>query len=301
MYLDDNYEILSRPELTNSLKNQMVAMGKALVCAKKTMSLEERKLLVMTLTKIKWNSGQNNLDIEIAKDEIQEAMEWSNVTLKCELRPMAKRLATHSWIEFGDSVIWEDGFLVTNARSTRNTVIITLNEKYRALLEELTKDKDFITIWANDVYKFNSIYAYLLYEDLRLHSDTRHTNWRTYSTKQLKELFGIPKTGKGSYMHKDVNGKLVFDRTNFEKKVLWVALKELSTSEMIDIKYFHECEASEKKPYAIYAKIKKNGYVAGYQFKYDILSRQKPTDKYIAAEAEDEQLDGQMSIDDYIN
>lgn len=281
LFLDGCHEITARPEAItcNSLENQMVAMGKALIRAKKSMSLEERKLLTMALTKIKWAKADNDLCVELSKIEIAEIMKWQldGSDRSTKVRKLANSLAEHSMIRIDgkDKDEWDDGFLITRINSRkRGSIFLYFGEQFRPLLENLTKDKDFVTIWANDIYGFNSIYAYLLFEDLRLHCDTRKTNWRTYTTKELKELFGIPEKGKGSYMRAKEKGG--FNRPQFEKKVLDVAVTEINQGEMIQIQPFIGMEAKKDKPNTynkLYAKIKKNGYVAGYQFKYVVKTK----------------------------
>ncbi len=296
LYLAENYKIVTRPITCNSLKNQMVAMGKALMRAKKAMSLEERKLLIMALTRIKWNKADNEIIVPISKVEVCEIMNWNvdSSDRSVKVRNLAKKLAKNSWIEIDgiDKDEWDDGFLVPRIHSTRGDIYIHFAEQFRPLLEDLTKNKDFVTIWANDIYGFKSIYAYLLFEDMRIHCDTQKTNWRTYSTKELKELFSIPKDGKGSYMHFDKKkDKYVFDRSNFEKYVLDVAIKEINQGYMIKILPFIGMEANCEKPNKLYAKIKKNGYIIGYQFKFYIHTRTVPTEEQQRAMIEDEQLE----------
>lgn len=305
LYLADNYEVVTRPIECNSLENQMVAMGKALVRAKKQMTLEERKLLIMALTKIKWSKKENPMEVVLSKIEVAEVLNWKYDASERSryIRKLAANLMRHSMIQIDgtDKDEWDDGFLVPRFRSTKGDVHIFFAEQFRPLLENLTKDKDFVTIWANDIYGFNSIYAYLLFEELRLHCDTSKTNWRTYSTKELKELFGIPKDGKGSYMHFDkAKGKDVFDRSNFEKYVLDVAIEEINRGQMLQIRPFIGMEATAEKPNKLYAKIKKNGFVTGYQFKYEVRTKIEPTEEQklnmAQSAAYEDQLPGQMRL-----
>ena len=280
LYADENYMVVPKPIQENSLQNQMVAMGRALVKAKKEMSIEERKLLVMAMTKINWTKSENNLVVGLSKLEIAEVMNWTvdSSDRSAKVRLLANRLAHHSWIEIDgkDKDSWQDGFLISGMHSTRGDLYIHFSEQYRPLLEDLTRDKDFVTIWANDIYGFKSVYSYLLFENLRMNCDTRQTNWRDLSTRQLKELFGIPKDGKGSYMHYDAKkGKSVFDRTNFEQKVLDVAVGEIhDKSQMVKILPFVGEEATPNKPNKMYEKIKRNGYVVAYRFKYIVNTNQ---------------------------
>ena len=66
---------------------------------------------------------------------------------------------------------------------------------------------------------------------------------RFYTTKQLKEIFGL---SKDDYCKKD--GK--FNRTEFEKKTIEVAIKEINQNTRMKVEY------------------KKNNRVANYQFNF---------------------------------
>lgn len=300
LYLSHGYQPNLVEEIyKNDLKGKMIAYGKALARASKQMSLEEFKVFVMALTKINWKKDENNLEIYIQKNDVKDALGWNydSSDLSYKLRLLIKNLLKHSMVSFDGETDeeWEEGFLVTNVKSTRGEICIKLNEYYRPLFEGLLQDKDYITIWANDVYGFKSVYSYLFFEELRLHCDTRTTNYREYSTKELKKMFGMPKDGKGSYMHFDkTKGKNVFDRTNFEKYVLDVICAEINNGSMIELFPQFEYDKDGKiKSHKYYKKIKKNGYVAAYRFQYNVKTRQTPTEEEIV-----EQLEGQYEICD---
>lgn len=295
LYFSENFEVITKPvALPNSLENQMVAMGKALARAKKNMTVLEYKCLIMTLTKMNWSKEDNSNTVELSKLEVAEVLglNYDSTDRSRRLRQVFKNLIHHSWIEIDgeDKEEWDDGFLLTRMRTTKGSIIVYFGEQFMPLLQNLMKDKDFITIWANDIYKFDSNSAYLLFEELRLHCDTSKTNWRTYSTKQLKELFGIPEEGKGSYMHYDAKKeKSVFDRANFEKYVLDVAIREINKGQMIKI--LPILDSAEWKKGKYYEKLKKYGYVEGYRFKYVVKTRTEPPKNYC-----EEQLEGQMRL-----
>lgn len=294
LYFSENFEVITtnNTELMNSLENQMVAMGKALVRAKKNLSETEYKLLIMSLTKINWSKTEHVNEVELDKKEIAEVLGIAqDKNLSIKLRKMFFNLSAHSQICFDKSDgEWEDGVLIINRRSTKGSIIVRFNDYYMPLLSNLLKDKDFVTIWANDIYKFESTYAYMLFEELRLHCDTSRTNWRTYTTKQLKELFGIPQTGKGSYMHYDAQkGKDVFDRSNFEKKVLDTAINEINKGQMVNI--LPIIGSAEIKKGKCYEKIKKNGFVEGYRFKYVVKTNTKPPCGY-----DEDEIEGQDTV-----
>lgn len=295
LYMNDDFQLISKPDpLQNSLYNRMVAVGKALMRASKDMSMTEYKVLMMALTKMNWAKGDQTNVVELDKIEVCEVLRlnYDGSDRSRELRKIFQALVKHSFVEMDgeDKEEWDDGFLLTRMRSTRGSILLYFGEQFMPLLTDLMKDKDFVTIWANDIYKFNSVYSYLLFEELRLHSDTSKTNWRTYSTKQLKELFGIPKDGKGSYMHySKKDGKEVFDRSNFEKYVLDMAIEEINKGQMVKILPIPD--SAEAKKGKCYEKVKRNGYVAGYMFKYWVRTRTMPPVM--------DQLPGQMNINDF--
>lgn len=117
---------------------------------------------------------------------------------------------------------------------------------------------EYITLFLRDILRFDSnidgLRAYTLYEHLRMNSDNRRTNTRIISTKEFKELFNIPKDGKGSYMRE--NGG--FDRANFEKRVIEPVLKMLGACEHVVL---HERGRKPNGERIYYTKIKKHGLV----------------------------------------
>lgn len=140
----------------------------------------------------------------------------------------------------------------------------------RKLIEDLKCD--YITLFLRDILRFDSdidgLRGYKLYEYLRLHSDTRRINSRIISTREFKELFDIPKDGKGSYMQYDAKkGKDVFNRTNFEKKVIEPAVEMVARCEHVVL---HNYGTDQKGKEILYKKIKKNGLVQGYEVSYSI-------------------------------
>ena len=126
---------------------------------------------------------------------------------------------------------------------------------------------EYITLFLRDILRFDSnidgLRAYTLYEHLRMNSDNRRTNTRIISTKEFKELFNIPKDGKGSYMRE--NGG--FDRANFEKRVIEPVLKMLGACEHVVL---HERGRKPNGERIYYTKIKKHGLVQGYELMYTI-------------------------------
>lgn len=91
-------------------------------------------------------------------------------------------------------------------------------------------------------------------------------------------------------MHYDAKkGKDVFDRTNFEKKALDVAIREINKGQMIKILPIPDSEEWKKGKY--YEKVKRGNSIVGYRFKYVVRTRTEPPKSYY-----DEPIEGQMRM-----
>lgn len=274
----DEYEVITKPETQNSLQNQIVAISKSLARNQINWTLEQRKLFYMCLTKVAWSKDSNNPEITLDKKEIIEVLglQLDSKHRSQYLRSAFKKLKANSgvhWTDPNDSEIWEDGALIRRVRSTRGEIVVLFDDYYMPLLQNLAQS--YVTFLTDDVYGFKSTFSYVLFHDLRLNCDTRKTNWRDYTTKQLKELFGL---SKDDYMRKDGT----FDRSNFEKYVLDTAIEEINKTKMIHIQPFMGMVATKDKPYKLYEKIKKHGLVVGYRLKYDVRVKTTPPNSDIS-------------------
>jgi hypothetical protein len=82
-----------------------------------------------------------------------------------------------------------------------------------------------------------------------------------FGVKALKDMFDIPKDGKGSYMRKDKH----FDRPSFERYVLDPLVEDLSKCRMIQL--------VANPDGSFYTKVKKGNRVLGYDFCWTITDR----------------------------
>lgn len=247
----------------------LIAISKTLARAKDGMSMQEKKLMAICLSKIEWKSVANNLEIWMDKKEIMELL-GSTIDSSDQsvyLRKLAQETVRHSELHFSgkDKDEWEDMPLFTRRKSTKNQLMMELYQGAADLVQGL--ECEYITLFLRDILRFDSnidgLRAYTLYEHLRMNSDNRRTNTRIISTKEFKELFNIPKDGKGSYMRE--NGG--FDRTNFEKRVIEPVLKMLGACEHVVL---HERGRKPNGEPLYYTKIKKHGLVQGYELMYTI-------------------------------
>lgn len=247
----------------------LIAISKTLARAKDGMSMQEKKLMAICLSKIEWKNVANNLEIWMDKEEIMELLGSTidSSDRSTYLRKLAQETVRHSELHFSgeDKDEWEDMPLFTRRKSTKNQLMMELYQGAADLVQGL--ECEYITLFLRDILRFDSnidgLRAYTLYEHLRMNSDNRRTNTRIISTKEFKELFNIPKDGKGSYMRE--NGG--FDRANFEKRVIEPVLKMLGACEHVVL---HERGRKPNGERIYYTKIKKHGLVQGYELMYTI-------------------------------
>lgn len=275
LYIDENSIPGNRPkENKNSLLDVMTAISRSLAKTQINWTPEEKKLFIMCLTKIRWSESGNSNVIELDKDEIIDALRLKmdstdrSQYLRMAFRKLARDSEVH-WTDPNDRKRWRDDFLILERKSTRGKIIVTINAKFMPHLENLVKNTPYLTIWSSDVYGFRSKFSFSLFEELRLHYDTRIlTNYRTYTTKQLKEIFGL---GKNDYMRPPERGG--FNRTAFERSVIDVAVEEINRTQMMQIL---PNGTNRKGDILYYKKIKKNGFITGYEFRFFLRTKTMP-------------------------
>lgn len=242
----------------NSLKNKLVAMSNQLAKSQIRWTLISKKLFVMTLTKLKWNGCINDEEIEIDKAEIMNALgnTQREKNASTYLRSEFKKMMTDSYIQWTktkDGEEYEDGFLFTNVRSNKYSIFVTINKKYKKELENLVSKYTYFL--ADDVYDFKSGYSYDLFKILNTLYDKRvFKNTRDFTTKQLKEVFGL---SINDYVRKDGT----FDRYNFEKYCIVKAVDEINDGHMVQI--------------LDWGKRKRGNQVVGYYFTYVVKTQLK--------------------------
>lgn len=226
MDLEDYFE--------DNIKPDLFAVSRIFAEARKQMTLSEYKMFAYALTSVKWKDKCPDILYLDKKDiaKIVGITESDASDLSQHLKRSVGDLAKHSYLEFSDraSGAWANGFFVTSIAFFKNRIRIRMNQDYLPLFGDL--ERGYITMWSGDIFKMRSERAVKLYEVLRENSDTRKDiQTGTISVRYLKELFDIPKEGKGSYVRQ--NGH--FSRPEFEKRVIDPVCEDLAKSEMIQL------------------------------------------------------------------
>lgn len=257
------------PVPKNSLKDQVVAITRNLAKAQINWTVEERKLFTMVLTQIRWAESGNSNIVELKKKEILECLNLKiNVHAQSTyIRKAFQKLARDSevhWTDPKDKERWLDAPLILSRASERGKIFVEINPYFMPHFEELLKDKSFITMFSTDMYHFSSRFSYTLFDELRIHYDSRTlTNHRFYTTKELKKMFGLKKK---DYTRKDGS----FNRFEFEHRTLEVAIKEINEGKMMAILPFG---TKPEGGYLFYRKHYENNKVTGYEFRYLVRPR----------------------------
>lgn len=223
------------------LHEQIIAMDNTLTKKATKFTVDEQRLFYITLASIK--PDQKGNEIEIDKKAMIDMLGFSSQNVYSRIRPMFKKLAMASWIEFGDDEIFDDGFLISAIRTTKRKVYVTIADKYIPLLIELAPG--FTRLLSDDAISFKSKYSMLIYQQLMRWS---HKGVFGATTKELKTLFGMTKDDYVS------NGR--FDRYNFEKYTIDVAVQDINEKS--------KCINNLK-----YEKKKKGNRIQGYVFYFE--------------------------------
>ena len=263
-YTDEKYHQLSLEEyFEGDVKPNLFAVSRIFAEARKQMTVSEHKTLVYALSQIKWQEKCPDT-LYLDKKELAKVVGINSDIdhLSADLNRSIGEMPKHSFLRFSDKDkgMYLNGNFVRTVAMFKNVVRIRLEEEFLGLFGNL--ETNFITMWSEDIFRMKTERAVLFYELLRDNSDSRFpVNEGTVSVKKFKEMFNIPKDGRGSYVTSD--GR--FARTHFEKYVIDPLCEELTNTKMIrlvlqpDGKY--------------YEKVKRGGRVIAYRFFWTVSLR----------------------------
>lgn len=244
----ENYEAAS---------SGLFAVSRIFSRARKEMSLAEQKAFVCALSHLRFTEEAKSNVVYIDKRELGRAIGLRSDPgrLTWELKRTIGKLWQHSGIEIDipDREYYDSGPVITRSTILKDTVRIKFNRDYLSLFTGLSKN--YITMWSYDIYQMNSERSVQFYEYLRQITDGKYpVNECLIGVRKMKEMFGIPESGKGSYMR----AKGGFDRAQFEKYVIDPLCDDLKNCKMIEL-----VVQSDGK---YYEKVKRGNKVKGYRF-----------------------------------
>lgn len=236
-YTDEEYHQMTLEEcFQEEVTPNLFGVSMIFTEARRNMTLAEYKAFALALSHHDWTQPCPDT-LYMDKKEVAKAVGINSDIdhLSVDLMRSIGDMPKNSFIKFADKDkdIYVNGCFVITIASFRNRVRIRLNPDYLGLFGCLDgKESRYITMWSGDIFKMNSERAIKFYELLRENSDTRETiNSGTVSIRKFKEMFDIPKEGKGSYTRNDE--KHHFNRPEFEKRVIDPVCEELAKTDMI--------------------------------------------------------------------
>ena len=253
--------------IDNSLKNQVIAMSNTLAEKSTRFTVFQQRLFYVSLASLKLDKNSTKTDEKLEKKELnevrinkQELFEYLSITNDnnrwTRVRNEFQKLASNSYIQFGDDDYYIDGFIICGVRSTKYNIYVRFDTYFLPLVEELADN--YVRLLDDDVVSFDSKFSMMLYQNL-LKDKWKLTNpdflGIDYSTRQLKMMFGLD---KDVYVNKNGN----FNRTLFERKTVNRAVKEIN-------------EKSKCINNLTYKKVKKGNRVQYYMFTFNYTDPQK--------------------------
>lgn len=244
-------------------RERLFAVHRIFARARKEMNIAEQKTFVYALSQIKFTEEAATPYVYMDKKTLAEIVGISPDLdhLSVNLKRAIGDLPKHSFIEISmqDKDYYENGAIITRITMLKNRVRVKFEPDYLKLFTGLTKD--YITLWSSDIFQMTSNRTIRFYEELRqLTYDKASVNQHGWSTRKLKEMFGIPEKGKGSYMRE----KGGFNRSEFEQKVIDPICEELKRCKMITLVMQPDGK--------YYEKVKRGNRVDGYRFYWTFTS-----------------------------
>ena len=269
-YTDEEHHHMTFEDYYVEVIPNLFAVGRIFAEARKQMTLNEYKAFSLALSRINWTHPCPDT-LYLNKKELAKVLDINSDIdhLSQNLKRAIGQMPHHSYLEFDENGAkhYLSGNFVRTIAMYKNVVRIRLEEDFLNLFGNLDGKQEvskYITMWSGDIFQMRSERSVLFYELLRENSDTRFLqNSGTVSIRKFKEMFNIPKSGKGSYMRE----KGGFDRANFEKRVIDPLCEDLSKTRMIQL----IIQPSGK----FYQKIKQGNRVIAYQFSWSITMMPK--------------------------
>lgn len=244
----------------NTLDNALVVISNLIARATTKWSLEETKLFLCSVTKVRLRDSENW--VTLSKKDVVEKLSI-DPTNRSKLRDMFKKMMQKSYVQFDGSIEdeWEDGFLLISVRSTKKEISVKFNEVYLPLLDRLSSH--FTEFYLDYVKDFTRMSSYNLYVFLCSWHDPDYL----IQNKKIKksELHKVFNLKESDYWRNYGTENAKFHWADFEKYVLNPAIEEinnLAKEGKCDM-YIESCDKVKKST--------KN--VLGYDIRYSFIGK----------------------------
>ncbi len=227
--------------------NGSYAMSNEFLRLPKDFDISSYKILGLLLSKLNFkidNSVNGLVTVEVSLSEIIKAC-GSNSNNYNHYRKAIAQIVKSSYVDGNIDGVDIMGFAVPLVTSIPNTELISykfeLFNRFMPYFQQLASNYTLITL--EETKNFKSKFTYTLYLNLMSWKDSNNEEYyRYFTTKNLKELFGL---SKDDYCRKD--GK--FDRNAFERNTIEVAIKEMNEKTNLKVAYKKEYKGRLVKNY----------------------------------------------------
>lgn len=230
-------EIDKKP--SNQFDNQLVYMNNALAKQLRFENIQQEQLFAMALSQLDFYATEStDFEVIIGVKDVQEKLGLApDEDFYSELRKRYKKVMRRTEVEFdlgNEDHDWIIGNLISSVRSNKRkgTLTVEFNGKFKKALQFCKAQ--YMKIPLDEIVEYGSQYPLKLQRHLTMMYKVGKEYARVqnfiFSTKQLKELFGLSET---DYCYKNGKNKGKFKRTEFEKRTIITAVNEINEKSQV--------------------------------------------------------------------
>lgn len=241
----------------NMFNDALVVISNLIARATTKWTLEETKLFLCSVSQIKTRDKENW--VTMPKKDIAEKLDI-DPTNRSKMREMFKRVMLKSYIQIDGKTEdeWDDGFLITQIRSTKKNISVRFNDMYIPLLDQLSSH--FTEFYIDYVKDFTRLSSYNLYVYLCSWQDSDYqVQNKKIAKKDLPKIFNLK---EGEYWRNYGKENAKFDFPYFERRVLNPAIEEINQLKSCDM-HILSCD-----------KVKNGKFVLGYDIHYAFVDEE---------------------------
>lgn len=219
-YFKAQESLLIEEAYKNRYDNQKVVVSNKIARSKNNLTILEEKLLFIMISQLN-PYGQNETTIKLHIKDLAQKLGLNSTSAYDDIKQKIISLMSKSFADFLIDGNERYGYIIYNAERKRydEYLSIDINPRMMPYLENLAMHYTQMNL--DPIVQFSSKHTLSLYKYLSSWAWNHYHRAIAFSTKEIKEVFGL---SKEDYTRKDGT----FDRYNFEKRVISVAVDEIN-------------------------------------------------------------------------
>lgn len=242
----------------NTFNNALAVMDNLVARATTRWTLEESKVFICALSKIKTRDPDGW--VKIPKKDLKELLDRKDLS-SADLRKLMKRVADKSFLAIDGPTDedWVDGYVIPLSRSDRNNLYFKFESYYYPWLDQLSEK--FTQIYVESIAGLSHKASYNLYLYLKSWGNPNYLQTeKKISKDEIMKIFNLK---EGQYWRDWGTDKARFDWPHFEERVLIPAVKEINTG----------VPGTSEIYIDHWSKVKKGKTVLGYDFFFTLVDK----------------------------